>query len=109
MLADAWSKMARSPSTTTADVTASIEEALEIVEQLRARGDEVEVLVTGSLHLIGGVMVRVLFAFEMHTHSRIGGSWSACRLKVTRRLLEPVFHRLRGLLVGFSNSPLLVS
>lgn len=56
-LADAWSKLLPSFPKENIHVLPSIEHAVNIVRRLNASGEqEVDVLVAGSLHLVGGVI-----------------------------------------------------
>ena len=56
-LADAWSSLVPSFPKDNVHVLPSIEHAVNVVRKLNASGDKpVDVLVAGSLHLVGGVI-----------------------------------------------------
>lgn len=55
-LADAWSQLVTTFSTDAIHVVPSIEHAVRIVHGMTTTFDRVSVLVTGSLHLVGGVI-----------------------------------------------------
>lgn len=61
-LAEAWSQLHSSPplssssTTTQVHILPSIEDAVKLVRNLATEDKKVEVLVAGSLHLVGGLM-----------------------------------------------------
>lgn len=59
-LAEAWKVLAESSDSpvgkdTSVHILPSIQHAVELVQQVNKSGPDADVLVTGSLHLIGGV------------------------------------------------------
>lgn len=56
-LADAWKELVPSFPAEMIHVLASVQHAVQVIHALRSAGDaEVDVLVAGSLHLVGGVI-----------------------------------------------------
>lgn len=69
-LADAWNKLAASADSpigpeTEVHILPSIQHAVELVEKENREGDRTDVLVTGSLHLIGGIFEVAQLEFAL--------------------------------------------
>jgi folylpolyglutamate synthase len=69
-LADAWQKLAESPaspvgSDTQVHILPSIQHAVELVEKVNGDAGQTDVLVTGSLHLIGGIFEVAQLEFAL--------------------------------------------
>jgi folylpolyglutamate synthase len=69
-LAEAWHKLAKSPDSgiktaTKVHVLPSIQDAIALVESKREGEEPVDVLVSGSLHLVGGIFEVAKLEFAL--------------------------------------------